>query len=125
MTFETLNRQIFSHSNDGKLPVFRAAVEKEGRALLEVSSRRLAPMSRPQGQDRLSGLPLTRHRASAACPPFLSAARVRLAPLYRRLPFREQADSKAPTDLLPDNGQVERMNRTIQDARAALLGKRF
>jgi hypothetical protein len=31
-------------------------------------------------------------------------------------PFREQADSKAPTDLIPDNGQVERMNRTIKDA---------
>jgi transposase InsO family protein len=31
-------------------------------------------------------------------------------------PFRKQADSKAPTDLIPDNGQVERMNRTIKDA---------
>jgi hypothetical protein len=31
-------------------------------------------------------------------------------------PFREQADSKAPTDHIPDNGQVERMNRTIKDA---------
>jgi hypothetical protein len=41
------------------------------------------------------------------------------------LPFGEQADSKAPTDLIPDNGQVERMNRTIKDARAALPGKRF
>ena len=44
---------------------------------------------------------------------------------YRCLPFEEQADSKAPTDLVPDNGQVERMNRTIKDARTALLGKRF
>ena len=35
---------------------------------------------------------------------------------YRRLPFGDQADSKAPTDLIPDNGQVERMNRTIKDA---------
>jgi len=35
---------------------------------------------------------------------------------YRRLPFGEQADSEAPTDLIPDNGQVERMNRTIKDA---------
>ena len=31
-------------------------------------------------------------------------------------PFREQADSEAPTDHIPDNGQVERMNRTIKDA---------
>jgi hypothetical protein len=35
---------------------------------------------------------------------------------YRRLHFGEQADSKAPTDLIPDNGQVERMNRTIKEA---------
>src|SRR6516165_8013759 len=32
------------------------------------------------------------------------------------LPSREQADSEAPTDLIPDNGQVERMNRSIKDA---------
>jgi hypothetical protein len=32
------------------------------------------------------------------------------------LSFREQADGEAPTDLTPDNGQVERMNRTIKDA---------
>ena len=31
-------------------------------------------------------------------------------------PFRKQADSAAPTDHIPDNGQVERMNRTIKDA---------
>src|SRR6202044_1566227 len=31
-------------------------------------------------------------------------------------PFRKQADSKAPTDHIPDNGQVERLNRTIKDA---------
>ena len=31
-------------------------------------------------------------------------------------PFGERADSKAPTDLRPDNGQAERMNRTIKDA---------
>jgi hypothetical protein len=30
------------------------------------------------------------------------------------LPFREQADGEAPTDLISDNGQVERMNRTIK-----------
>jgi hypothetical protein len=35
---------------------------------------------------------------------------------YRCLPFGKQADGKAPTDLIPDNGQVERMNRTIKDA---------
>ncbi len=40
----------------------------------------------------------------------------RMGSQYRRLPFGEQADSKAPTDLIPDNGQVERMNRTIKDA---------
>src|SRR6516164_358259 len=32
------------------------------------------------------------------------------------LPFREQTDGEAPTNLIPDNGQVERMNRTIKDA---------
>ena len=31
-------------------------------------------------------------------------------------PFREQPDNEAPTDHIPDNGQVERMNRTIKDA---------
>ena len=31
-------------------------------------------------------------------------------------PFRKQADSKAPKDHIPDNGQVERMNRTIKQA---------
>jgi hypothetical protein len=31
---------------------------------------------------------------------------------YRLLPFGEQADSKAPTDLIPDNGQVERFVQT-------------
>jgi transposase InsO family protein len=31
-------------------------------------------------------------------------------------PSREQADSKALTNHIPDNGQVERMNRTIKDA---------
>ena len=31
-------------------------------------------------------------------------------------PFREQADSEAPTDHIPDNGQGERMNRTIKEA---------
>ena len=33
-------------------------------------------------------------------------------------PFREQPDNQAPTDHIPDNGQVERMNRTIKDATA-------
>jgi transposase InsO family protein len=40
----------------------------------------------------------------------------RMGSPYRCLPFEEQADSKAPTDLIPDNGQVERMNRTIKQA---------
>ena len=35
---------------------------------------------------------------------------------YRRSPFRKQPDNEAPADLIPDNGQVERMNRTIKDA---------
>ena len=30
-------------------------------------------------------------------------------------PFREQADSKAPTDLIPDNGIVERFHKTVLD----------
>src|SRR5215831_15553944 len=32
------------------------------------------------------------------------------------VPFREQPENEAPADLIPDNGQVERMNRTIKDA---------
>jgi hypothetical protein len=32
------------------------------------------------------------------------------------VPFRKQAGTEAPADLIPDNGQVERMNRTIKDA---------
>jgi len=32
---------------------------------------------------------------------------------YRRLPFGEQADSKAPTDLIPDNGICERFHKTL------------
>jgi hypothetical protein len=36
---------------------------------------------------------------------------------YRRL-LQKQADTVAPTDLIPDSGQVERMNRTINDATA-------
>src|ERR1700735_2939405 len=35
---------------------------------------------------------------------------------YRQFPFRKQPDNEAPADLIPDNGQVERMNRTIKDA---------
>jgi hypothetical protein len=31
---------------------------------------------------------------------------------YRRLPFGEQADSKALTDLIPDNGKAERFIQT-------------
>jgi transposase InsO family protein len=31
---------------------------------------------------------------------------------YRRLPFGEQADSKAPTELIPDNGKAERFIQT-------------
>src|SRR5580704_8640467 len=31
-------------------------------------------------------------------------------------PFRKQPDNEAPADLIPDNGQVERMNRTLKDA---------
>ena len=34
---------------------------------------------------------------------------------YRRLPFGEQADSKAPTELIPDNGIVERFHKTMLD----------
>jgi hypothetical protein len=30
-------------------------------------------------------------------------------------PFREQADSKAPTDLIPDNGIAERFHKTVLD----------
>ena len=31
------------------------------------------------------------------------------------LPFREQADGEAPTDLIPDNGIVERFHKTVLD----------
>jgi hypothetical protein len=30
-------------------------------------------------------------------------------------PFRKQADSKAPTDHIPDNGIVERFHKTVLD----------
>ena len=114
------------------------------------SGSRAALMSRPQGRRSPLGLPLLsaefarlsgveaeylgEFESQALGPlsigglPAPSCSRrpvSRIGSLYRRLPFREQADSKAPTDLIPDNGQVERMNRTIQDARAALPGKRF
>jgi Integrase core domain len=39
----------------------------------------------------------------------------RLGSPYRRLPFGGQADSKAPTDLIPDNGIVERFHKTMLD----------
>ena len=32
------------------------------------------------------------------------------------VPFRKQPDNEAPADLIPDNGKIERMNRTIKDA---------
>src|SRR5882757_6980042 len=32
------------------------------------------------------------------------------------VPFRKQPDNEAPADLMPDNGKIERMNRTIKDA---------
>ena len=35
---------------------------------------------------------------------------------YRQFPFRKQPDNEAPADLIPDNGQVERMNQTIKGA---------
>ena len=79
----------------------------EAEYLGEFESRALGPLS-------IGGLPV----ASCSRRPVS-----RMGSLYRRLPFQEQADSKAPTDLIPDNGQVERMNRTIKDARAALLGE--
>ena len=36
----------------------------------------------------------------------------RMGSPYRCLPFEEQADSKAPTDLIPDNGKAERFVQT-------------
>jgi hypothetical protein len=35
------------------------------------------------------------------------------------LPFREQADGEAPTDLIPDNGIVERFHKTISTSSIA------
>src|ERR1700733_13351063 len=46
----------------------------------------------------------------------LQAPRVQDGLTISPSPFRKQADSKAPTDHIPDNGQVERINRTIKDA---------
>ena len=46
----------------------------------------------------------------------LPAARVQDGLTISPSPFRKQADSKAPTNHIPDNRQVERMNRTILDA---------
>jgi hypothetical protein len=36
----------------------------------------------------------------------------RTASPYRHLPFGERADSKVPTDLIPDNGKAERFVQT-------------
>jgi transposase InsO family protein len=36
----------------------------------------------------------------------------RMGSPYRRLPFEEQPDSKAPTDLIPDNGKAKRFVQT-------------
>src|SRR3984885_7519298 len=40
----------------------------------------------------------------------------RMGSPYPQFPFRKQPDNEAPADLIPDNRQVERMNRTIKDA---------
>src|SRR5580700_3022750 len=47
---------------------------------------------------------------------FVLPAPRRMGSPYRQFPFRKQPDNEAPADLIPDNGQVERMNRTIKDA---------
>src|SRR5208282_5120623 len=62
-------------------------------------------------------LGLSAHCLSAACPHLRAPG----APCPRWahhnvVSFRKQADSKAPRNHIPDNGQVERMNRTIKDA---------
>src|SRR6516165_3896238 len=62
-------------------------------------------------------LGLSAHCLSAACPHLRAPG----APCPRwahhnAVSFRKQADSKAPRHHIPDNGQVERMNRTIKDA---------
>ncbi len=50
-------------------------------------------------------------------PGHLPAKRLRrLGLTISQSPFRKQADSEAPTDHIPDNGQVDRMNRNIKDA---------
>src|SRR6516164_3297520 len=62
-------------------------------------------------------LGLSAHCLSAACPHLRAPG----APCPRwahhnAVSFRKQADSKAPRHHIPDNGQVERTNRTIKDA---------
>src|ERR1700684_713869 len=63
-------------------------------------------------------LGLSAHCLSAACPHLRApgAPCPRWAHPIAVSPLAEQADNKAPTDLIPDNGQVERMNRTIKEA---------
>ena len=46
----------------------------------------------------------------------LPAPRVPDGPTISPSPFRKQAGTEVPADLIPDNGQAERMNRTIKDA---------
>jgi hypothetical protein len=48
----------------------------------------------------------------------LPAPRVPDGPTISPSPFRKQAATEAPADLIPDNGQVERINRTIKNATA-------
>ena len=45
----------------------------------------------------------------------LPAPRVQDGLTISSLPLREQADSQAPTDLIPDNGIVERFHKTMLD----------
>src|ERR1700719_3138761 len=62
-------------------------------------------------------LGLSAHCLSAACPHFvLPAPRVPGGLTISPVSLSETAGQRGADDLIPDNGQVERMNRTIKDA---------
>src|SRR4051812_15437973 len=60
-------------------------------------------------------LGLAAQRSSAACPHFRAPGAPRPGWAHHKAVLRgEQLDEKGTADIMPDNGQVERMNRTIK-----------
>jgi Integrase core domain len=70
----------------------------------------------PQDSRRQRSVMASAHCRRPARTFVLPAPRVQDGLTISPSPFRKQTDSKAPTDHIPDNGQVERMDRTIKQA---------